>query len=567
MFNGLSGRQAMVPLIAVLASFFSVVDVATKAMADRLQRMREARYSGLGLLDCWRVSGVPAMAGGGPSPAEEIKAAVKSSVGDVLAEQLKPIAERLTAIEGKQAQLDGEAVRFDATGKKFKWAGGEVPSFVKHVNNDSKPLMLSSIWKAVMIGGGGPRHILSQHAPEELAMSDRLLSAGYKAEHMGSVLFPLGRNMILLEDEGQSKALREEIGERTKLSGVDPAEIGWMVRKHYGDKPDVLAELGLTRKDLQLGDDSLGGILVPSVQSTEIIDLLRNRLAVMRAGATEIPLPPAGNIAYPRLNSDPDFAYTDPDTTTDASTTNIGTGVIRLQAKSLRGFVTVPNDLLRYSSPSVEMVVRNALANRMAVVEDRQFLEGAGSSLAPKGVINYPISAAETPTVNRITLHVATTTGASGDTFTPEDVMKMFALYYAGNDPDPATAWIMRPMLWAGIFNRRADAVTTGDGKGPFMFNTNRTGGEANPMALHGVPVIPTVQASNNRVKSATNLVYALLGNFRRLIIGRVGTVEIAVSEHVKFLQDKVVVRAVGRNDTGVEHEESFVFVDTLLES
>ena len=51
-------------------------------------------------------------------------------------------------------------------------------------------------------------------------------------------------------------------------------------------------------------------------------------------------VPPAGNLAMPRLTGDPSFVWTDPDSTTDASTTNIGTGVVRLQAKSLRGFVT-----------------------------------------------------------------------------------------------------------------------------------------------------------------------------------------------------------------------------------
>ena len=101
------------------------------------------------------------------------------------------------------------------------------------------------------------------------------------------------------------------------------------------------------------------------------------------------------------------------------------------------------------------------------------------------------------------------------------------------------------------------------------MFWTSRASlGDQVPERLGGVPVVQSVQASANRDKgSGTTLVYVLFGNFNRLLIGRVGTIELAVSEHVKFLQDKVILRAVGRNDCGVEHEEAFVFTDDLLES
>ena len=186
----------------------------------------------------------------------------------------------------------------------------------------------------------------------------------------------------------------------------------------------------------------------------------------MQAGATEIALPPTGNISYPRLTSDPSFSYTDPDAQTDMNTSNIGTGVVRLMAKQLRGAVTIPNDLLRYSSPSVELVVRNALARKGALAEDNAFLENPGSSIAPKGLLSYPQSTAETPTPGRLTLHVASTTGTNGDTFAPEDVALIQALYEESNDDDPATAWLMRPLFWSRIRNKRADAVTAGQTPG-----------------------------------------------------------------------------------------------------
>jgi HK97 family phage major capsid protein len=490
---------------------------------------------------------------------------LEAKIDQKIAAAVKPISDRLETV-----------VRYDAEGKKFRWAGGEAPAILKGaVNQSSKPLMISNLWRAVMMGAGH-RGALLEFAGEELAMTERLRQAGYQALYLGSALFPLAEELLVepVDEHGRKladfSALKAEIAERLHIK-FDQGELGWLVKRfpEFAMAPASRGGLGLQQKDLQLGDDTLGGYLIPTTQADRVIDLLRNRLSVMRAGAQEVPLPPSGNISYPRLTSDPTFTWTDPDTTTDASTSNIGLGVVRLQAKSLRGFVTIPNDLLRYASPSVEMLVRSALAAKFAVAEDSAYLEGAGSSLEPKGVINYPVSTAETPTVGRITLHVASTAGTNGDTFEPEDVMKIMALYYAGNDPDPPTAWILRPLLWAAIANRRADAVTSGDQKGPFMFWTSRGGlGDQVPQSLGGIQVVQTVQASANRVKgSGTTLVYALFGNFRRLIIGRVGVLELAVSEHVKFLQDKTIIRAVGRSDSGLEHEESLVFTDSLLES
>jgi HK97 family phage major capsid protein len=512
-------------------------------------------------------------------PLNALEAKLVAQIDEKVGAQSKAVGELASKVGDMTKRVeavDKEAVRFDGKGRRFMFGGeavGKAPGVVREGGlGDSKPLMVSNILRGVMVGAGHNDAAVARMAPEEVAMSDRLRKLGFQTDFLGSILYPLGPELFMdpVNEKGEIigdfSALRKELRERLDIrAGIDPGEIAWLARKHSS----IAKAMGLTSKDLAVGNDTLGGFLIPDSQAMTIIDLLRPRLTVMRAGATEIALPPTGNIAYPRLISDPSFAYADPDTTTDASTSNIGTGVIRMQAKSLRGFVTIPNDLLRYSSPSVELVVLQALANRIAVAEDNQFLEGIGSSLAPKGLLNYGLSTAETPTVNKLTLHVAGTVGANGDTFTPEDVMKIIGLYFMGNDPDMPTGWIMRPLMWAAIANRRADAISAADGKGPFMFWTSRgSAGAAVPEVLGGYPVFSSVNASNNRVKgSGTNLVYILFGNFARLVIGRVGALELAVSEHVKFLQDKIIIRAVERHDTGVQHEESFVLTDTMLES
>jgi len=60
----MAGRNTIAPLVAVLAALYSVVDISTKALHTRLQRLRAARTAGLRWLDALRVSGVPSIAGG-----------------------------------------------------------------------------------------------------------------------------------------------------------------------------------------------------------------------------------------------------------------------------------------------------------------------------------------------------------------------------------------------------------------------------------------------------------------------------------------------------------------------
>jgi HK97 family phage major capsid protein len=491
-----------------------------------------------------------------------------------LKEQLSAALERITVLEkggiGPGTQLaPGRVIyRVDAYGRPVSIVPeSEAPAFLRSgANKMSKPLSITNVLRGLMantsrVGG------MVEHASEEMAFSKRCQKAGYQLtpNHihfpMGETLFPAGEP---LEGDEDYREIRKEASERLTIA-FDPGEIGWIAKRY----PEFSNRaVGKATGDMMVSDDQLGAYLIPTTYGDRVIDLLRNRLSIMRAGATEIALPPTGNITWIRLTEDPAPSYGDPDTTTDGTSTGPKLAPIRLQAKGLKAWVSIPNDLIRYASPSVELLVRMSLAAKFAVAEDFQFLQGKQSTIAPLGLINYALSAAETPTQGLITKHVAKTAPNSNTlgTFEPEDVAAMIGLYYLANDPDPATGWILRPTHWASIMNKRADAVTAADGKGPFMFWTSRGDASAAlPQSLAGYPCYPTAQVTADRVQGTTTTgVFVLFGNFRRVIIGRVGTMELAVSEHIKFFQDKIVIRAVERHDMAMEHEESIVFCDQL---
>lgn len=486
-----------------------------------------------------------------------------------LAEQVGKIVERVDALEKRPAGKR-EVFRVDAQGRVVQlFQDGDVAGAPAVLRGDlglSKPLQVSNILRGVLAKD------LTKYAPEECAFSEKLRGVGYNTDFIGSILFPMGEGLFPQKsvDGRDFSEIRKEAAARLSIQ-FDPGEVAWIAKKYPEFAQRMFPETIKSTGDMQVSTDTLGGQLIPTAYGDRIIDLLRNRLSVMRAGATELTLPPSGNITWTRLNEDPAPSYGDPDTATDGTATRPGLAAVRLQAKGLKAWVTIPNDLIRYSSPSVELLVRMALAAKFAVFEDQQFLEGIGSSLAPKGIINYPASVAETPTEGKITTHVSglAPTGNTLGTFQPEDVAKMIALYFTGNDPDAPTGWILRPVHWASIMNKRADAVTAADGKGPFMFWTSRGDASAAlPDRLAGYNTYQTAQVSKNRVQGTTTTgTYVLFGNFRRVLIGRVGTMELAVSEHIKFFQDKLVIRAVERHDMALEHEESFVFCDAVDEA
>ena len=456
-------------------------------------------------------------------------------------------AKHATAITALTEEMNKRALpdRRDDTGLPV----GAPAIILGEIGKSSRPLSLMNIIKAYTTKDWS-------HAKEEREIGDRLVKAGYATSTIGGLLFPMAPE-LMPDDMAE---LREEISKRLSLS-VDYGELAYLCKRF----PSV-AKMFNVQKDLAIGTDTLGGFLQPTTQSDRIIDLMRNKTVMTRAGAMEIPLPPSGNSMWPKLASDPTFAWSNPDRTANISTSDITFDMLRFRGKEMVGAMAIPNTLIRYSSPSVELIARMALADGAAVAEDLAFLEGAGSDLEPKGLTNYGFSAAETPTRGKVTLHVATTTGASGDTFEPEDVATMMALYEESNDPDQPTAWIMRPRQWSGIKNRRADAVSAGDKKGPFMFPVSRGDmGRAPERRLDDVPVLTTLQAKNDRVKSVSTLGYVILGNFRRWAIARSGTLELAASEHVRFLQDQTVLKAILRADAGPTHEASFVICDTLL--
>jgi HK97 family phage major capsid protein len=293
-----------------------------------------------------------------------------------------------------------------------------------------------------------------------------------------------------------------------------------------------------------------------------LIDVYRNNLALDAAGCRHIGLPPSGRMTWPRQTTAATAYWVGESTAITDSTQ--GTGDLNLTAKKLATLTKIPNELFRFSTPSVEQFVREDLMKVMAIEADKTFLESPGSSLRPKGIISYA----------GITSHTASVTAADGDTFQPEDVGLMIGKVEEKNAS--FKSWIMRPLMYTAIANRRAGSgFASNDGKGMFLFNMLRE--VKDPMdrargtgTLEGYTVAKSTNVSNARTKgSGVNLSYILGGDFSNVIIAGAGVMEFVVAKQgdTMIANDQTWIRAIHLTDSVIAREAGLILCDQLLVS
>jgi len=402
-----------------------------------------------------------------------------------------------------------------------------------------------SVLKAAAFALG---YIGPEFAKEEIQTHNQLRdlyqSYGFSPHHgQQSFLVPWA-SAHLPAFEPHGRKLRDELHQKmtAQSNQFDPEEADW-----------ISTRLALRRKALGTTPDTAGGTLVRLPVLGELIDLQRNLEAFAAAGAQEIAMPPNGRIQIPKLTGGSTAYWVGEGTPITESQPT--TGNLDLQAKKLGVLVKMNNELLRFASPSAEGLVRFDMARSAALKADQAMLEGTGGTQI-KGLTTYAT----------ITSHTASTVGANGNTFQPQDVAAMEAKLPDG--VDAPTGWLMRKALFAALMNRRADAVSANDGKGAFLFRDNRSMGSDRPADLYGTKVVRSSQISASRTKgSATDLTYIVLGYFPDWIVARLGVMEFLASGHgdTALQNDMTYLRGIQHLDAGPRNAASFVLCDQLV--
>lgn len=326
------------------------------------------------------------------------------------------------------------------------------------------------------------------------------------------------------------------------IAGADPNEANWISKR-----------IGYGQKDLSWLNELSGGSLVAPPQQGELIELLRNKEALVNAGARVVPLPPQGRMKFPRQTMASTTYWVGENA--PITTSDIGTGEITLQAKKLAVLIRTPSELVRFASPAAEALIRDDMTKSLALGLDLACLEGAGGDNQPQGLILK----------SGINTVASTDVRANGDALRAEDMYRMVAVIQESNaEPE---GWIMRPKTLHKLYQLRSDAVAQGDKSGPFLFDLIRGLGDGVKPNVAGLPVTASTQISQVRAKgTSTALTYILCGMFSDALIGMFGAIEFAQTSvgDTAFTRDQLWVRGILSADFNVRHEAAFALLDSI---
>ena len=362
---------------------------------------------------------------------------------------------------------------------------------------------------------------------------------------MSRFLAPLGTNYLqdMYVDGNFRREMRDLIHAGT--IGADPNEMGWLRQKQLGKN--------YHGKTLSWLNELTGGALVAPPEMGELIELLRNKEALVNAGARTIPLPPQGRLKFPRQTAASTTYWVGENKTIADS--DIGTGEVTLQAKKLAVLIQAPNELLRFASPAAEALIRDDMTKSLALALDMAGLEGTGGDYQPLGILN-------TTGINTVTSSDAR---VNGDRLVGQDFYRMVAAVEESNAE--GEGWIMRPKTLYKAYQLRADAVGAGDGQGPFLFSLIREADDVIKPTIAGYPVTKSTQVSQVRSKGvATDLTYILFGMWSDFLIGMFGAIEFASTTQgdTAFQRDQTWVRGILTADCAPRHAAAFSLLDTL---
>lgn len=300
---------------------------------------------------------------------------------------------------------------------------------------------------------------------------------------------------------------------------------------------------------LTISSASGGGVLVPEVFSTEVIELLQPKSVVRGMGAVSLPLN-NGNMTLPRLKSGAVAGYIGTDD--DIPTTEQTFEDLKLSAKKLAAMVPISNDLIAYSgvNPNVDRIVVNDLTTSIGLREDLAFIRGDGTAGTPKGLLHWALGSSKITAGTGATIQDVET-----------DLSKMLLCLQNANSYFISVGWLMSPRTMTYLESMR-------DGNG------NKVYPELAQGTLKGYPFRTTTQIPDN-LGGGGNESEIYLVDFSDCFIGEAATLKIDISKEATykdsggnvisaFQRDQTLVRVITQHDFGPRHQENIVVLSEV---
>ncbi len=292
---------------------------------------------------------------------------------------------------------------------------------------------------------------------------------------------------------------------------------------------------GHERRALTVGTATAGGNLVATdLLAGSFIDVLRNRLSVMQAGATMLGNL-VGNVAVPRQTGAASTSWVTEGNAPGAATQQ-AFDQVPLTPKTIACYVDATRRLLLQSSIDIEAFIRNDIAAQMALGIDAAALNGPGTGGAPRGIL-------QTSGIGSVAI------GTNGGAMTWDHWVDLETAVATAN-ADVGTMTYITNATQRGKAKKTVQLANT---VGMPIWDKNE---------VNGYRAIASNQVPGNLTKgSGTNLSAALFGNFADLLIGMWGGLDMIVDPYTSSTTGTTRFVALQDVDVALRRLASFAAV------
>ncbi len=343
------------------------------------------------------------------------------------------------------------------------------------------------------------------------------------------------------------------MGHCKAVKGESPSQDNvFRVLREYGDGDlvDAAQKAIEERKAMTATSATAGGFLVPTQFSTDVVEYLRARTIIrsVNGGPRVVPMP-MGTIKMPKIQSGTTAAYVGE--ASNATKTEAQTSQITMSFKKLAAIVPFSNDLLRYSSPQADGLIRDDVVRAIQVKEDAQFIRGNGSAAAPTG-LRYQALPQNIIAANS-TVSLANTVS---------DLGTLMAALLNNNIPMTRPAFYFAPRTYIYL-------TTVQNSNGFYVFRDEML----NSKTLWGFPFGYTTSIPINLTdQGGTTESEVYLVDLDDVMIGEAANLLIDVSPDAAyydgtnvvsaFSQDTTVLRAIEEHDLAMRRQESIALLN-----
>ena len=325
---------------------------------------------------------------------------------------------------------------------------------------------------------------------------------------------------------------RETSAELARRSGRNFAGVPIPLRalSHNGPMRDAMGRRNVEQRVISSTTPAAGpgGALIPLVlDPTQYIDVLRPAMVVRGLGARVLSDLRA-NLDLPRLSGATTYGWFAENTAIPTSDETFDR--VSLRPRHAGAILTVSRNMLQQSTPDIEAIIRDDLAQVLARAVDSAALVGpTGSAIEPQGIIY-------TPGVTNVTAAAPTYDLMVDITTAPAELNAL-----------------MGSLGWAANYNTRGALLKVKDAYNrPYGLNVM---GQGYPFGF------------TNLATDATNAYPLIFGNWNDLVIGFWSEIDLLVNPYSDsaFSMGNVQLRGAMTLDIALRHPESFAWCALTL--